>query len=40
MAWSSVSPEGSRPSVSVVNEIATGIPAAFAARTIPIASSA
>jgi hypothetical protein len=33
-------PLGSRPSVSTVNEITTGRPAAFAARTIPIASSA
>ena len=33
-------PLGSRPSVSTVNEIATGIPASLAARATPIASSA
>jgi hypothetical protein len=33
-------PLGSRPSVSTVNEIATGSPALRAARTIPIASPA
>jgi hypothetical protein len=31
-------PPGSRPSVSVVNEMATGTPAEPAARTMPIAS--
>jgi hypothetical protein len=38
MAAPSVSPPASRPSVSMVKEIATGTPAARAARTIPIAS--
>ena len=32
-------PDGSRPSVSVVNPIAIGMPAATQARTMPIASS-
>ena len=40
MAARSVSPLGSRPSVSTVNDIAIGTPAATAARTMPIASSA
>ena len=38
IASASDSPPGSRPSVSVVNEMATGTPAEPAARTIPIAS--
>ena len=33
-------PLGSRPSVSTVKDTATGIPAAVAARTMPIASAA
>ena len=33
-------PDGSRPSVSVVNEMTTGSPSAVAASAIPIASSA
>jgi hypothetical protein len=36
--FASDSPPGSRPSVSVVNEMAAGTPAELAARTIPIAS--
>jgi hypothetical protein len=38
IASASDSPPGSRPSVSVVNEMAAGTPAELAARTIPIAS--
>ncbi len=33
------SPEGSRPSIPSVNEITAGIPAFWAARAMPIASS-
>ena len=40
IASPSGSPLGSRPSVSTVNETIAGTPAARAARTIPIASSA
>jgi hypothetical protein len=39
MAAPRASPEGSRPSVSVVNEITTGRPAVRAARLTPMASS-
>ena len=35
----SAMPDGSRPSVSSVNEITTGMPAFWAARVMPIASS-
>jgi hypothetical protein len=38
IASASDSPPGSRPSVSVVNEMAAGTPAELAARAIPIAS--
>ena len=37
-ASASDSPDGSRPSVSTVNEITTGMPAARAARATPMAS--
>ena len=40
MASRSGCPLGRRPSVSTVNEITTGRPAARAARTMPTASSA
>jgi hypothetical protein len=40
IASASGCPLGSRPSVSSVKEIVTGISLAVAARTIPIASSA
>jgi hypothetical protein len=40
MAARSVWPLGSRPSVSTVNDSEIGSPAAWAAHTMPIASSA